>query len=83
MDWMNAQGKTLYIKLSPKTLVDRLEKGKAKRPLLNGKHGDELLAFITEKLAEREGFYMKASYIANGISLSTEGLAGLLNEPGN
>jgi shikimate kinase len=79
MSWMKAHGKTVYIKLSPKTLVDRLEKGKAKRPLLRDKHGDELLAFITEKLAEREDYYMQADYIADGISLSVEGLEALLN----
>jgi shikimate kinase len=79
MDWMNANGKTVYIKLSPKTLVDRLEKGKAKRPLLRDKEGDELLQFITDKLAEREGFYLQASHIADGISLSVEGLEALIN----
>ena len=79
MNWMNAHGKTVYIKLSPKTLVDRLEKGKAKRPLLRDKHGDELLAFITEKLAEREGYYLQADYIADGINLSVEGLEALIN----
>jgi shikimate kinase len=79
MSWMNAHGKTVYIKLSPKTLVDRLEKGKAKRPLLRDKHGDELLAFITEKLAEREDYYLQADYIADGISLSVEGLEELIN----
>ena len=79
MNWMNAHGKTVYIKLSPKTLVDRLEKGKAKRPLLRDKHGDELLAFITEKLAEREAYYLQSDYIADGISLSVEGLEALIN----
>ncbi|WP_461448729.1 shikimate kinase [Mucilaginibacter sp.] len=78
MEWMNANGKTVYIKLSPKTLVDRLEKGKAKRPLLADKHGDELLQFITEKLAERESFYLQASHIADGINLSVEGLQALI-----
>ena len=78
MDWMNTHGKTVYIKLSPKTLVDRLEKGKAKRPLLSDKHGDELLAFITEKLAEREPYYLQAKYIADGINLSVEGLEALI-----
>jgi len=79
MQWMNSHGKTVYIQLSPKTLVDRLEKGKAKRPLLNEKHGDELLAFITEKLAEREAWYLQAKYIANGIDMSVEYLEELIN----
>ena len=33
MDWMKANGKVVYIKLSPKTLADRLESGKEERPL--------------------------------------------------
>lgn len=78
MDWMNAHGKTVYIQLSPKTLVDRLEKGKAKRPLLRDKHGDELLAFIGDKLAEREPYYLQAKYVANGIDMSVEYLEQLV-----
>jgi shikimate kinase len=78
MVWMNAHGKTVYIKLSPKTLVDRLERSKNKRPLLREKQGEELLAFITERLAEREVFYLQAGYIANGISLSVDGLEELI-----
>jgi shikimate kinase len=79
MAWMKAHGKTVYIKLSPKTLVDRLERSKHKRPLLNEKQGDELLAFITERLAEREVYYLQADYIANGISLSVEYLTDLIS----
>jgi shikimate kinase len=78
MQWMNAHGKTLYIKLSPKTLAERLEKGKAKRPLLHDKHGDELVAFIAAKLAEREGYYSQATHIVDGINLSAEKLAEVI-----
>ena len=77
MDWMNANGKTIYIQLSPKALAERLDKGKTTRPLLNGYHGDELVAFIGEKLAERSAFYERATYIVNGIDMSVEGLAQL------
>jgi len=78
MGWMKAHGKTVYIKLSPKTLVDRLDRSKNKRPLLREKQGEELLAFITERLAEREAFYLRADYIANGISLSVDELEELI-----
>lgn len=78
MQWMNANGKTLYLKLSPKTLAERLEKGKAKRPLLNDKHGDELVAFIAAKLAEREDYYNQATHIVDGINLSAERLSETL-----
>lgn len=74
MDWMNANGKTLYIKLSPKTLAGRLENSKTIRPVLQGKKGDELVEFITGKLAEREGFYLQATNIVEGIDMSVEKL---------
>ncbi len=79
MDWMKANGKVIYIKLPPKTLADRLESGKEERPLLQDKHGDDLVAFIEQKLAEREGFYAQANIIADGLSLTAERLEQILD----
>ena len=79
MEWMKANGKVIYIKLSPKTLADRLESGKEERPLLQDKHGDDLIAFIEQKLAEREGFYSQANIIADGLSLTAERLELILD----
>jgi shikimate kinase len=78
MDWMKANGKVVYIKLSPKTLADRLESGKEERPLLQDKHGDALVEFIENKLAEREPFYAQANIIADGLSLTAERLEQVL-----
>lgn len=78
MDWMKANGKVIYIKLSPKILADRLEHGKEERPLLHGKHGDDLVNFIAEKLAERETYYLRANIIAEGLSLSAEKLEAMI-----
>jgi shikimate kinase len=72
MDWMNSHGQTFYVKLTPKTLAERLEHGKADRPLLREKHGDALIAFIDEKLAEREVFYNQATFVVDGLSLNAE-----------
>ena len=79
MDWMNEHGKTVYIKLSPKTLADRLENEKDKRPVLREHHGDDLVAFIAGKLAERDTFYSRATIIADGLSLTAEKMEELLN----
>jgi shikimate kinase len=79
MEWMKENGKVIYIKLSPKTLADRLESGKEERPLLQDKHGDDLIAFIEQKLAEREGFYSQANIIADGLSLTAERLEQILS----
>jgi len=78
MDWMNVHGKTIYIKLSPKTLADRLEKEKMHRPLLREKHGEALVTFITEKLVERDKFYGQASIIADGLSLTADKVERML-----
>ncbi len=79
MDWMNAHGKTIYIKLSPKTLAERLENEKGERPLLREKRGEALVAFIADKLIEREVFYNKATIIADGLSLTAGKVEDLLN----
>lgn len=78
MEWMKANGKVIYIQLNPKTLAQRLEHGKEERPLLHGKHGDELVKFIAEKLAEREPFYYQANIVADGLSISTEYLSDIV-----
>ena len=67
MMYMNAQGKTVYIKLSPHQLAIRLESSKAnKRPLLDNRKGQELYQFIADGLAKREPFYNQASLIVEG-----------------
>ena len=67
IDFMNAQGLTVYLKLTPEELKERLESSKAnKRPLLADRKGEELLQFISEGLAKREPFYLKAALHVNG-----------------
>lgn len=80
MEWMNANGVTLYINLTPKALISRLGNNKDDRPILRDKHGDELLAFITEKLDERNAFYLKANIVAEGLSLTAEKAEMLIAE---
>jgi shikimate kinase len=38
-----------------------------------------LVAFIAEKLAEREGFYEQATHIVDGITMTPDSLAELVN----
>jgi shikimate kinase len=79
MQWMKAKGQVVYIKLSPKTLANRLEHGKEERPLLRDKQGDELVNFISTKLAEREAFYMQAQVIADGLNLTADKVVEVLS----
>ena len=63
MDYMNAQGDTVYLKASPEVLCAHLRMGKTRRPLLEGKTPEELLGFVTEQLARREQYYLKAKHV--------------------
>lgn len=62
-DLMKAIGKTVYLKVKPEILFERLLKEKLKRPLIQNIPDEELLDFITYKLKEREIEYEKADYI--------------------
>ena len=62
MDYLNEQGDVVYLKASPETLYKHLLMAKVERPLLKGKSTEELIAYITEHLKEREPFYEKARH---------------------
>ncbi len=67
MEYMNQQGVTIYLKLSPGELVTRLLKGKAGvRPLLTNKTPEELLDFITTMLQKRTVYYEKSRHVIQG-----------------
>lgn len=78
MDLMNANGSTIYLKLSPNSLQDRLMRSKTERPLIKGKSESELLEFITRLLEKREKYYEQATYVVDAINLRSEELAALL-----
>jgi len=61
MDWMNAQGQTVYIKVPVPVLLARLEKESGQRPVLAGKVGADLERFVVELLEERAIYYEQAA----------------------
>ena len=62
MEYLNAQGETVYLKATPEVLYKHLQMGKTIRPLLRDKTPEETLAFINTQLAYREPFYNKARH---------------------
>jgi shikimate kinase len=79
MERMNRNGLAIYLKLPPLALVKRLHNGKHSRPLIADKSDDEMLGFITQKLAEREPFYNKATLvIEDDGSLSVPGYVQII-----
>ena len=69
---MKETGLTLYLQLKPQEIIDRLKTSHTPRPLLKDKTGGELLAFINDKLAEREPFYTQAHILANAKDWSVD-----------
>lgn len=67
MAWIQANGRLIYLKVSPRELQSRLEKDAAKRPLLCGPDGQPLagvalIARITDLLDQRAAVYEQAHY---------------------
>jgi shikimate kinase len=65
LDTMNRIGLTIYLKLSPEELCERLMPARKSRPLIADKSERELLKFVVEKLSEREQWYKKAAVVAD------------------
>ena len=72
MEIMNASGTTVYLKVSVEELAKRLELCKHTRPVLKGRSGEELRAFIAESLEKRNPFYTKASITFDAEKMLTE-----------
>jgi shikimate kinase len=69
MDFMLNTGLTVYLKLTPGQLKSRLAGSDGDRPLISNLKPEELLDFITKKLAEREKWYDRSELILKGIDL--------------
>jgi len=69
---MNDHGATVYIKLSPAALKDRLLHSKTQRPLIQGKSERELEDFITSLLEQREVYYKQAKFTIDGHDMNLD-----------
>lgn len=63
MEWMNAQGTTIFLDVAIPLLAARLRTSRHDRPLIAGKNSEELSQFIAAKLEERRPFYEQADII--------------------
>ena len=87
MDYLNAQGDTVYLKASPEVLYGHLKIGKTERPLLKNKTPEEMQEYIREQLDKREEYYLQAKHVLDvnlmdnyeKIKISVAKLRELLN----
>lgn len=67
-EYMNSVGNTFYLSATPDVILSHLNMSRGKRPLLEGKTGEELRLYVEQQLAERIPYYEKARHT---ISIST------------
>ncbi len=68
MDYMLGTGLTMYLRLTPSQLRSRLAGSGGERPLIRDLGEQDLLNFITEKLAAREKWYNRADLTFDGFN---------------
>jgi shikimate kinase len=79
MDEMNAAGATVYLQMTPKAVVDRLQSSKQERPILKGLSEEKMLDKVALQIKKREPFYSRAQWTVNGVNLDVEELVGMIN----
>ena len=62
VEYMNAQGTTVFLDVPVERLFIRLSIARSKRPLIKDKNDDELRSFIVEQLGKRLPHYSKAQF---------------------
>jgi shikimate kinase len=79
MAFIKSNGISIYIRMKVPDLLFRLRVVKKKRPLLINIPSDDLEAFVSTQLQEREAFYLQADHIIDGPVEDLEAFAGMIN----
>jgi len=80
MQWMNENGTTVFVKISPMTAVNRLLTARRKRPLIYGKNDDELRQFVENHYNSRLKYYEQAKITVKGESVDLDEIINLLDK---
>ena len=73
MAWMREHGVVVYLRRSAEQILSRLsDYGREKRPMFRGKSDEELLEFMREQMAQREGYYSEADITVECSALSDD-----------
>ncbi len=79
MQWVKANGVSIYLKLSPAAILSRHKISKRVRPLLRDKTDEEALEYITKTLEEREKYYTQADYCFDALNLKAEEIIKIIS----
>jgi shikimate kinase len=79
MDRLNKIGTTVYLKLEPEFIVQRLLESKIKRPLIDNLSQTQLEQFVISRLSERELFYTRSNYSIRADRYACERIFNLIS----
>jgi len=80
MEWMNANGHTVFLEAAPVYLFENIKKEAGTRPLINHMNEAELLFFIEQKLKERMPFYSQAKTIVSAKDLTEQSFENIIQQ---
>ncbi len=66
MEWMNANGTTIYLNCSLGVLFHRIAPQKKQRPLISHLDDVDIMDFMVTTLKERSEYYEKANFVVDG-----------------
>jgi shikimate kinase len=78
LDYIKAQGSSVYLRVSEDILIGRLRQKKASRPLISDKSDEEIAEFVRQTLRKREPYYLQADYILASDHPKVESVLNLL-----
>jgi shikimate kinase len=78
MQWMSANGTTVYLLATAKEIFNRVITEQQKRPLIKDFSPQELLVFIENKLQEREIYYSQAKIILPASAIKADSINSIL-----
>ncbi|MBT3933798.1 MAG: shikimate kinase [Bacteroidetes bacterium] len=78
MEFMNKNGKTIYLKPDNQIIIDRLNINSRKRPLLKQIRPEEMADYVNKLLKERNLFYRKAHFVIDPQRTQLEQVSKML-----
>ncbi len=69
--YMNRHGVSVYLKVTPQRLFERLKIARQNRPVIRDKNDAELIEFIRENLDKRQPYYEQATIIFDATDLES------------
>lgn len=79
MQWMNENGATVFVKISPMTAYHRLQSARRKRPLIQGKNEEELCQYVENHYNSRLQYYEQATITVKGESVNIDEILNLFD----